>query len=202
MRRAKAISAMQFEVERKFWVNDFKVMLTGLDTLGSSVDEGVEQVDQYFNHPSKDFVKTDEVLRIRNVGDANFVTYKGARIDSTTKTRHELELPLGDGPQNLKDFGSMLTLLGFSPIMTVRKFRRKAMCDWEGIPIEICLDEIDQLGTFVELEATTDARGLENAKERLSSLAAQLGLTRSERRSYLELLQHQLAPQRMDRGDS
>ena len=61
---------MQFEVERKFWVNDFKVMLTGLDTLGSSVDEGVEQVDQYFNHPSKDFVKTDEVLRIRNVGFA------------------------------------------------------------------------------------------------------------------------------------
>ena len=193
---------MQFEVERKFWVNDFTVMLAGLGELGSAVDDGVEQVDQYFKHPARDFVKTDEVLRIRNVGDANFVTYKGARTDSTTKTRHELELPLGDGAQTLSDFHSLLTLLGFAPLMTVRKFRRKAICDWEGMPIEVCLDEIDQLGTFVELEATTDARGLEHAKDRLNSLAERLDLTRSERRSYLELLQHQLAPQRMDRGDS
>ncbi|MCA9214478.1 MAG: class IV adenylate cyclase [Planctomycetales bacterium] len=193
---------MQFEVERKFWVNDFSVVVAALTDLGSNIDDGVEQVDQYFAHPSRDFVQTDEVFRLRNVGDANFVTYKGARIDSTTKTRHELELPLGNGAQTLADFESLLTLLGFTPIMTVRKFRRKGICEWEGTNIEVCLDEIDQLGTFVELEATTDARGLDDAKERLASLAERLELTRAERRSYLELLQHQLSPPTMGTRDS
>lgn len=194
------MKTMQFEVERKFWVDDFDVLLSALNELGCTVDSGVEQVDQYFSHPARDFVKTDEVLRLRNVGDLNRVTYKGARIDSTTKTRHELELPLPDGSAMLHDFCEMLTLLGFGPLMTVRKFRRKGLCEWGGTQIEVCLDEIDQLGKFAELEATTDARGLDEAKEKLASLAERLELKRSERRSYLELLQHQLAPRHIDRG--
>jgi adenylate cyclase class 2 len=191
---------MQFEVEQKFWVNDFDVVLSGLQEMGSSVDAGEEQVDQYFAHPARDFVVTDEVLRLRAVGDSNCITYKGARIDSSTKTRHELELPLHDGADVMRDFEEMLTLLGFRPLMTVRKFRRKSLCEWDGAEIEVCLDEIDQLGKFVEIEATTDARGLDEAKETLSTLAERLDLTRLERRSYLELLQHQLAPRHIDLG--
>jgi predicted adenylyl cyclase CyaB len=84
--------------------------------------------------------------------------------------------------------------------MTVRKFRRQGVCEWDGAEIEVCLDEIDQLGKFVELEATTDARGLDEAKDKLTSLAERLNLTRPEQRSYLELLQHQLLPRHLDLG--
>ena len=44
--------------------------------------------------PCRDFAQTDEALRIRTVGDTSFVTYKGPKLDATTKTRRELELPL------------------------------------------------------------------------------------------------------------
>jgi adenylate cyclase class IV len=50
------------------------------------------------------------------------------------------------------------------------------------------LDRVDGVGTFVEFELTADAQGLELAKSRILSLAAELGLAGAERRSYLELL--------------
>jgi adenylate cyclase class 2 len=165
--------------------------------LGVSIGEPVEQIDKYFSHPARDFAKTDEALRMRRVGAHNFLTYKGARIDSTTKTRRELELPLPEGTEWSENFESLLGLVGFEPVMTVRKTRRKAICQWEGFEVEICLDEIDQLGSFIELEITSDLEGLDQTKAALESLAKNLDLSRSEKRSYLELLMNQLGPQRV-----
>jgi adenylate cyclase class 2 len=132
---------------------------------------------------------------LRSVGTRNYVTYKGARIDSTTKTRRELELALPDG-EYLPDFEQLLCLLAFQPLMTIHKFRRKADVRWDDYPIEISLDEIDQLGSFIEIETTSDLEHLERAKKALGSLAGALGLDRQEHRSYLELLLLQLGPTR------
>lgn len=188
---------MQFEVEKKFWIADFDELVRKLEALNATFFEPVDHIDQYFKHPARDFSETDEALRLRRIEGKNFVTYKGARIDATTKTRQELELGLRDGDEVCEDFAKLLSVLGFEPIMTVRKTRRKAICPWENDEVEVCLDEIDQLGRFVELETTCDAQQLESAKELLSSLTDHLELTRDERRSYLELLRHQLSPQQV-----
>ena len=186
---------MDFEVEKKFWLPDVNQSLERLKQLGVEVAAGKDQVDKYYNHPARDFVKTDEVLRMRVVGDKNYITYKGARIDSTTKMRRELELPLLDG-QYLHDFEQLLTVLGFQPMMTIHKFRRKGELRWHDYDVEISLDEIDQLGSFMELETTSDLKHLELAKSALESLAEALQLDRQEHRSYLELMLHQLGPNR------
>jgi adenylate cyclase, class 2 len=186
---------MDFEVERKFWVVDIPQSLDRLQRLGVEMPPGKDEIDKYVNHPARDFMTTDEVLRIRTVEEKNFITYKGARIDSTTKTRRELELPLPDGPY-LRDFEQLLNVLGFQPIMTIHKFRRKAELRWEDYDVEISLDEIDQLGSFIELETTSDLEHLERAKSALASLADALQLDRQEHRSYLELMLHQLGPNR------
>jgi adenylate cyclase class 2 len=191
---------MKFEVEKKYWVDDFDPLLCKLRGLNAHVHDTVDQADQYFAHPTRDFSKTDEVLRLRRVGNKNFVTYKGARIDSTTKTRQELEFSLHDGEDAERDFAQLLKVLGFCPVMTVRKRRTIAHCPWEDEIIEVAMDEIDQLGLFVELEITSDAEHLDAAKQHLTSLAARLELTRLERRSYLELLLHQLADQIVPRS--
>ena len=185
---------MQFEVEKKYWVNDFDSCINAVKELGGEFSDPVEQADQYFQHPARNFTETDEVLRLRMSNSDNYITYKGARIDATTKTRHELELPLASGNSTFQDFTELLSLLGFTPIMTVRKKRCKAHIQWNDRDVEICLDEIDQLGTFIELETTSDAQNLDAAKSVLVSLAEHLSLDRDERRSYLELLLHQLAP--------
>jgi adenylate cyclase class 2 len=184
---------MRFEVEKKYWVSDFGPVLAKLRDLHARIHEPMEQADQYFAHPTRDFAKTDEALRLRRIADKNFVTYKGARIDNFTKTRQELELALRDGDEAYREFGGLLDVLGFRPVMTVRKRRIVVECPWQGDVVEVSLDEIDQLGRFVELEMTSDAQHLETAQRQLATLAEHLELTRSERRSYLELLGHQLA---------
>ena len=65
------------------------------------------------------------------------------------------------------------------------------MLTWQGHTVHIALDDVQQLGSFVELEIAANDAGLEAARAALQSLSARLGLTSSERRSYLELLQHE-----------
>ncbi|MCA9167353.1 MAG: class IV adenylate cyclase, partial [Planctomycetales bacterium] len=172
-----------------------QTLVSRLEPLGVTLPEAIDQIDRYFAHPARDFLQTDEALRLRSVGDQEYLTYKGARIDSTTKTRRELELELS--PAVSGDIQTLLDLLGFKPLMTVHKQRRQASFEWKGYPIEICVDEIDQIGRFVELETTSDLEHLERAKESLESLAEHLELDRQERRSYLELMFNHLGPQRL-----
>ncbi len=146
------------------------------------------QSDLYFAHPARDFAQTDEALRIRRVGQHNFVTYKGPKIDQTTKTRREIELDLPAGDRGAADFQSLFEQLGFRTVAEVRKHRRTWLLDWQGHAVEAALDEVDRVGTFVELEITADEGGLDAARAALAALAAELQLTSGERRSYLELL--------------
>jgi predicted adenylyl cyclase CyaB len=82
----------------------------------------------------------------------------------------------------------MLVALSFRPVAEVRKTRRVLHIQWQSQEIEISLDHIASLGDFLELELTADEKTLDAAKAAIASFAAALGLTASERRSYLELL--------------
>ncbi len=179
---------MRYEVEQKFPVPDMAVVEKRLAELGVAVARWQLEVDLYFAHPAKDFARTDEALRIRRIGEANYVTYKGPKIDRTTKTREEIELSLPGGPQGCADGRRLLEALGFRPVAEVRKRRRKAKIACQGRTVEASLDEVDSLGTFVELELIASADDVESAKETILQLASSLGLAGSERRSYLELL--------------
>lgn len=179
---------MKYEVEQKFPVDDLAAIQRQLSAMGARVSEPQEEADLYYAHPARDFAVTDEALRIRRKGGAAFITYKGPKVDATTKTRREIELPLGAEPSSSGAWGVLLESLGFRPVAEVRKRRRKAMVSWQGRPIEMSLDELDQLGTFVELELVVLPEEVEAAKSHVASLAHALGLANSERRSYLELL--------------
>ncbi len=177
-----------YEVEQKFRVDELSSIEDALGQLGAPPGEPVEQVDTYLAHPARDFAQTDEALRIRRVGPRNFVTYKGPKIDATTKTRREIELPLPPGEETAARWAELFLALGFVPAGEVVKTRRKAQVAWRGAPIEVVLDQVQRLGTFVELEMTADEAGLDLARQSLASLAQRLGLSQGERRSYLELL--------------
>jgi len=189
---ASAASAMNppipFEVEQKFPVGDLAAVRQKLLLLGASFSPSIEQADTYFAHPARDFAQTDEALRLRSVGKRNWITYKGKRIDTQTKTRRELELPLADGAEAREQYAELLGLLGFVPVATVSKHRQGAALTWQGQSIEAALDQVEQVGTFVELETSADELSLPAARQAIGSLASALGLVQNERRSYLELL--------------
>ena len=90
---------MQYEVEQKFPVADLAAVEAGLAALGAGISAPREEVDLYFAHPARDFAATDEALRLRLTGLQGSITYKGPKIDAVTKTRREIELPLGELPE-------------------------------------------------------------------------------------------------------
>jgi adenylate cyclase class 2 len=179
---------MQVEVEQKFPLADAAAIEQRLLDLGARFAGAVTQSDRYFNHPAHDFAQTDEALRIRSVGEINFITYKGPRLDYTSKTRQEIELPLASGPDQAEHYAQLLKALKFREVATVTKSRREAEFAWQGTPVHAMLDEVAGLGSFLELEIVTSADGISAAQATLQSLATALGLGSSERRSYLELL--------------
>ena len=178
---------MSFEVEQKFRVSDLRSFEAKLAQRGASLSPECTQVDCYYSHPTRDFAVTDEALRIRQVGEANYVTYKGAKVDKTTKTRREIEVSMGHGDKTAAEFASLLEALGFSRVAVVRKQRRTAQVG----DVEVALDDVEDLGTFVELEISAEESSVDAAKSSLAALAAELGLHDNERRSYLELLVEQ-----------
>ncbi|MCE5266580.1 MAG: class IV adenylate cyclase [Planctomycetaceae bacterium] len=179
---------MQYEVEVKYPVTDLQTLENRLRDLGSAISPPHSEIDVYFAHPARDFAKTDEALRLRRKGDQFFITYKGPKIDATTKTRHEIELPLLADDPGFRSWFSLLEALGFAAVGEVRKSRRKVNIRWQDRTVEGSLDQVEHVGAYVELELIADADDVEPARACLLSLAKHLGLTQTERRSYLELL--------------
>ncbi len=66
---------MNYEVEQKHLIDDVVALVAALEGRGVKLGPPVEQVDQYFAHPARDFAKTDEALRIRTARGESFVTY-------------------------------------------------------------------------------------------------------------------------------
>ena len=164
------------EVEIKAKAKIAESRLIDLGAVGSGVEV---QVDQYFNSPTRDFRLSDEALRVRKVNDSYRLTYKGPRIDSNTKSREELEIVTEP------EMVDILKKLGFVPAAVVKKTRRLFTLG----DITICLDEVEGLGSFIELEVAS----LE-AKEGLFDLFSKLGIKRDESitKSYLELLEEKI----------
>jgi len=189
-----------YEVELKYRVADGRAIEDRLASLGACWHGTTEQVDRYFNHPSRDFAVTDEALRLRSTAAGVAITWKGPRLDATAKTRREIELPLALAavpaaadavaavPATLDRWTELLEALGFRQVREVAKRRRLATVAWEGAAIEVALDHVAGLGDFVELELQAESAGIAVAAARIESLARELGCTNPERRSYLEML--------------
>ncbi len=179
---------MRYEVEQKHPVAGFEGVEAKLATMNAKIGPAAEELDLYFAHPVRNFAETDEALRIRRKGKRTWITYKGPKIDQTTKTRQEIELFLGDEAGTPDRWRELLGVLGFQAVAEIRKMRRRADIAWHGQAVVLTLDDVDCVGTFVELEIESDEHGVEQAKAHLAALAAELGFSTSERRSYLELL--------------
>ena len=122
-----------FEVEQKFPLLETAPLRSRLDSLKISLSEPETQVDTYLAHPCRDFARTDEALRIRRVGDAEWITYKGPRQGQVAKTRREIELPLAPVPAAQEPHLGLLLELGFTRVAEVRKTRRRFQFRWQVV---------------------------------------------------------------------
>ncbi|MCU0820946.1 MAG: class IV adenylate cyclase [Spirochaetes bacterium] len=165
------------EVEIKAYCDDLNSMASKIISAGGTKIEEREERDTYFSHPARNFKDTDEALRIRIAGRNMILTYKGPKIGSRSKTRAEVEVNI-DSAESMR---LILEKLDFVPVEEVIKNRE--IYHFEDI--EICLDRVHGVGSFVELEKKDTDKDMAEAV--LFQLAERLGLERFERRSYLEL---------------
>jgi adenylate cyclase, class 2 len=136
--------------------------------------------DLYFNSPLHDFIVSDEALRIRIKEEGARLTYKGPKLDQTTKSRLEWTVKIDD-PQQMEQ---ILLALGF--VLSVHVRKRRAKYSYEGVIL--ALDDVEGLGSFVEVEAEGNG-DYEEQKQKVLSILSRLGLHESIRSSYLELLE-------------
>ena len=179
------------EVEMKFRVADWTEIAAKLAAAGAVPEPMREDTDHYFNAPDRDFAQTDEAVRLRRIGIQNYLTYKGPKIDTLTKSRPEIELRLADGAQVAADSVRFLSSLGYRPVAVVSKMRQVFTFERGGFQLSACLDDVGAVGRYVELEILADESRYEAAREVLLKTVAEFGLTDHERRSYLRLLLEQ-----------
>jgi adenylate cyclase class 2 len=169
---------MEIEVKVKAELKEVEKRLVG---EGADFVNEERQIDTYYNAPHRDFAETDEALRLRFVGRKNMLTYKGPRLDALSKSRKEITLSVSREPTE-----ELLSSLGFSKFGQVSKLRR----NYELGDISISLDNVDGLGTFVEIEAVGEEKDFEFHERRVVEMLKKLGFREGEivRDSYLELI--------------
>lgn len=176
------------EIEMKFRVDDFAAIVACLTRWQASPEPRHEEADHYYNAPDRDFAKTDEAFRLRRIGDVNLITYKGPKQPGPTKTRTEIEIPLHEGNAVAADFLRLLEHLGYRGNTVVRKQRTSYGFRRGAFDMHVCLDEVDQLGRFVEVEIVAPPENRDAAQQEILTAAQELGLTRYEPRSYLRMV--------------
>lgn len=165
------------EIEIKAYCDSHEVLEQKIISLGGRFSSEGSERDLYFNHPSRDFGKTDEAFRIRDANGKCKITYKGPKIGEVGKSRYEKEVDISD-PDAMSD---VLNRLGFTESGTIIKKRKYYILDG----VLVSLDNVEGIGLFAELEIMGE--DVKKGEEKLLSLAKTLGLDRFERRSYLEL---------------
>ncbi|MFC7074764.1 class IV adenylate cyclase [Halovenus rubra] len=177
-----------YEVELKVSA-EHAVVRDTLKRVGASHIESVQQEDTYYDAPDREFVETDEALRIRREttdGGTNrtAVTYKGPLVEEASKTREEAETYIEDD----EAMHAVLTGLGYEAAATVTKTRERYTLD----DCTVTLDTVEGVGEFVEVErdAKDTEQALSAARADTIDVLEQLGLDHDDqiRTSYLDLL--------------
>ncbi len=175
------------EVEVKARVRDKKALEQALVAKGIVLSDPKEQKDTLFL--PKDVSIPDlyiypdaatlaarniPVMRIRESGGNVLLTMKKPQKNELDCIEHEVEV---NGRAELEQ---ILLHCGFHEILRFEKMRRKA----KSGPYEICVDKVNGLGSFIEVEKLTDGMDSEKVQEELFDFLAQFGITRDDRVIY------------------
>lgn len=172
------------EVEAKYWSPGNDKVEKALARLGAKEVFSGTMEDLYFAHPSRDFGKTDEALRLRKLEGVSELTYKGPRMPQEhAKAREEITLRTDD-PLTVQ---RIVERLGFKEAYMVRKNRTSYVLD----KLRVEIDDVEGLSDFVELEVMTESP--QRPSELLELARKELSLEKLEPRTYLEMLVEKLS---------
>lgn len=164
------------ETEAKYVVRDVDKLVELLRSCSAKSLGTVLQRDEYFDTPTSALAGSDFVLRLRYVDAKCDLCLKGPRFRSQNNeySRIELEVP----PLSKEAANEAIASQGL--VCTWYFEKRRTTFTLPGSSAKVFLDEIPEVGHFIEIEGTLDG---------IRALASQLadGLGSHETRNYKEL---------------
>jgi len=161
------------EIEVKARVKSADDVLKAAESLGMKFGKPIEQFDTTYENNLPNDDPNWNIFRIRKQDGRHILTMKH-HASSQSRDNYEYETLVEDEKEMVK----ILNRLGFEHSIDLHKVRRTTKYK----DVEICLDEVDDLGTFVEAEKLTDdIADVEQIQNELWNLLAKLGAKRSDR---------------------
>lgn len=163
------------EIEVKAKLKDLKFATDALINSGVVLNEKVIQHDTvYVLEPGnvETYLKNKHFLRLRTVNNTKTLfNLKMNGENSLTKIEHETEVSSREETHN------MLIALGFKPGVVTNKTRITGHLK----DMEICIDEVEGLGSFIEVERITNEGDAEVIQNEMFEFLKSLGVEKEER---------------------
>lgn len=161
------------EIELKFKVDNLDNFIEKLKSLGCEISDYINQADTIYveNLDNTDSIEGSVWLRVRKVNDKIEMNYK--KQSSKKSESQEIEF----GVDDYEKANSFLKALGYNEWVRVNKRRRYSKYE----NANICIDEVERLGSFVEIEYLIDENDKStNYEEELLKIAEYLGIDTEE----------------------
>jgi predicted adenylyl cyclase CyaB len=169
--------AKDIEIELKLPLKNGQYVADFLNKNGKFKYENYQD-DSYYNPAHRDFLENkdnvNEWLRIRKDGDRALITYKDWQPHETRIKTHAIEYETGiDSYDQLeKIFGA----LNLKKLIHVKKVRKS----WNFKDTEISIDEVEELGSFIEVEYKGNLSDVEQARKYLFKILEEIGAETGE----------------------
>lgn len=166
------------EIEVRARISDASKIKDLLQTKAEFVESSSEN-DLYLRHESD--VERSLVLRIRRKENRSFLTFKGKSKGDDTAWL-DVDLPLSH-PDDLEN---LLLGSGYTEVVRINKHRST----YQGQDFEINLDEIDNLGSFIEIEGRGTDSNRTAVEQKITQYLIALGVQKSDiiRKGYVTLM--------------
>ncbi len=184
---------MNKEIEIKIQINSeqLNVLKLWLDKNAKFVGQ-LEHEEYYLDNPNDSFLFTapqgykdaHKYFRVRMTSDGDSACFKKFYFDENGKSTHcdETEVKLVDGKQTLQ----LLEAIGFTDQTLMHKVRKTYIIDG----YEIVIDNVKNLGIFVEIEIKHQVDDVRLALQRINELLKIIGIAKfkKQERGYVSML--------------
>ena len=164
------------EIEIKLKVSDLASIEKQLIEKGCAISDSISQYDVIYSLKSstEEFESAKEgdvIIRIRHLKDKSELNLKKQKSNEMDNLEYETVV------EDPKAMHLILTTLGWTPIIEIKKTRKKVKMG----ECEICLDTVDKLGTFIELEKMVDDDSSpDEVRAELFAIAREFGLSEKD----------------------
>lgn len=174
------------EIEAKLRLKNPAKIRSRLKSLNADCAGSVLEKNWLFDHRERILAREDRLLRVRESGRV-YLTYKGPRLQTRYKEREEIEIEFPNAAAGC----ALLRSVGFVRWFYYEKMRET----WRLGSCEIVLDELPELGIFIEIEGPS--------AEEIDATIKKLKLSRRDRlqSTYVELFDEHTKQKDGDRNE-